>query len=45
MEQIDPLSDEFSPADSLPPLKRMLTYYTSESNDNRQVHCQRLHYI
>lgn len=34
-EEIDPLSDEFSPDDNLPPLRRVLTYYKSENNDNR----------
>lgn len=35
MEEIDPLSDEFSPDDALPPLRRILNYYKSESADNR----------
>lgn len=35
MEEIDPLSDDFSPDDSLPPLRRILNYYKSESSDNR----------
>ncbi len=35
MEEVDPLSDEFSPEDSLPPLRRILSYYKSDSADNR----------
>ena len=34
-EEIDPLSDEFSPDDNLPPLRRILNYYKSDSTDNR----------
>lgn len=35
VEEIDPLSDEFAPEDSLPPLKKILNFYTSDSSDNR----------
>jgi hypothetical protein len=34
-EEIDPLSEAFSPEDNLPPLRRILTYYKSDNNDNR----------
>lgn len=34
-EEVDPLSEEYSPDDSLPPLRRILTYYKNENNDNR----------
>jgi len=37
MEVIDPLSDVFSPEANLPPLKRILSMYTSESVENRWV--------
>lgn len=37
MEEIDPLSDDFCPDDSLPPLRRILNYYKSESTENRYV--------
>ena len=36
-EEIDPLSDDFSPDDNLPPLRRILSYYRSENNDNRYM--------
>lgn len=41
MEEIDPLSDVFFPEDSLPPLKRILSHYTSENNEDRYVQGQR----
>ena len=37
MEVIDPLSDVFSPESNLPPLKRILSMYTSESVEDRWV--------
>ena len=39
VEDIDPLSDDFYPDDNLPSLRRILNYYTSESNENRFVVC------
>ena len=37
MEEIDPLSDIYSPEDHLPPLKRILSHYTSEISEERLV--------